>query len=71
MKRTTIERITRFAKRDGYAKAVGGFAIAELSNGDVDYFPAGQPPHIAGEPDRQARIVAKYRWNGQRWSRIA
>jgi len=68
--RTTITAITGAAKRDSWNKAQGGFAIYQLSNGSVDYFPAGQPANIAGEPDRAAKLIAKYRWNSIRWSRI-
>ena len=52
-------------------KAVGGFAIARMSDGTIDWFPFGQPPHRHGEPDRGAVILGKWRWNHRRWSRIA
>lgn len=64
------QKAVEAGKADAWAKQAGGFAVAELSNGEVDYFPVGQPPNINGEPDRQARIVAKFRWNYVRWSRI-
>jgi hypothetical protein len=42
-----------------------------MSDGTIDWFPLGQPPHRGGEPDRRATILGKWRWNHKRWSRIA
>lgn len=70
MKRTSVTAITSAAKRDEWNKAAGGFAVYRLSNGSIDYFPSGQPANIAGEPDRAAKLIGKYRWNYARWSRI-
>jgi hypothetical protein len=73
---TTLQRrafaaALRAAKRDAYCRAVGGFVIACLSDRTIDWFPAGQPPHRDGEPDRGAAILGKWRWNHKRWSRTA
>ena len=61
----------RAAKQSAYCRTVGGFVIACLSDGTIDWFPLGQPPHRGGEEDRNAVILGKWRWNYRRWSRIA
>jgi len=71
MQRRALAAALREAKQDAYCKAVGGFAIARMSDGTIDWFPLGQPPNRNGEPDRGAVILAKWRWNHRRWSRIA
>ena len=71
LERRTFAAALRAAKRDAYCRQVGGFVIARLSDGTIDWFPAGQPPHRGGEPDRNAVILGKWRRNYQRWSRIA
>ena len=73
---TTLQRrafaaALRAAKNNDYCRAVGGFVIARLSDGSIDWFPLGQPPHRDGEADRRATILGKWRWNHKRWSRIA
>ena len=73
---TTLQRrafaaALRAAKRDAYCQAVGGFAIVQMSDGTIDWFPAGQTPNRNGEPDRGAIILGKWRRNHKRWSRIA
>lgn len=68
--RTTITAITGAAKRSAWNKQIGGFSVYQLSNGSIDYFPLGQPANIEGEPDRQAKLISRYRWNHVRWSRI-
>lgn len=68
--RTPLKRAIDAGKEDGYAKLMGGFAVAELTNGEIDYFPFGQPPNIHGERDSGARILARFQWNHVRWSRI-
>jgi len=70
MHRRALVAALRDAKQSAYARAVGGFAIARLSDGTIDWFPVGQPPHRNGEPDRGAVILGKWRWNHRRWSRI-
>jgi hypothetical protein len=73
---TTLQRrafaaALRAAKQDAYCRQVGGFVIARMTDGTIDWFPAGQPPHQGGEPDRNAVILGRWRWNYKRWSRIA
>lgn len=68
--RTPLTQTIKDAKADAWTKAQGGFAVYRLTNGVVDYFPTGQTPNIAGEPDRAAALLARYRWNHVRWSRI-
>lgn len=58
-------------KRDEYTKMVGGFAVAQMSNGSYDYFPVGQPPNINGDVDKGAQIVEKWFWNGNQWRKTA
>jgi len=71
LERRTFAATLRAAKRNAHCRAVGGFVIARLSDGTIDWFPAGQPPHQGGEPDRNAVILGKWRWNYRRWSRVA
>jgi hypothetical protein len=71
MFRRALADALREAKQNDHCKAVGGFAIARMSDGTIDWFPFGQPPHRHGEPDRGAVILGKWRWNHRRWSRIA
>ena len=71
LERRTFAAALRAAKQSDYCRAVGGFVIVQMSNGSIDWFPAGQPPHQDGEPDRNAVILGRWRWNHQRWSRIA
>jgi hypothetical protein len=71
MQRRALAAALQAAKQDAYCKAVGGFAIARMSDGTIDWFPLGQPPNRNGDPDRGAVILAKWRWNHRRWSRIA
>ena len=66
--RTMLERIVAAAKADAWNKARGGFAVYRLSNGDVAYFHAGETPNIAGEPDRAAELLGRWKWNHIRWS---
>jgi len=73
---TTLQRrafaaALRAAKRNAYCRTVGGFVIVRMSDGSIDWFPAGQTPNRNGEPDRGAIILGKWRWNHKRWSRIA
>jgi hypothetical protein len=68
--RTRLARVIRAGKADEWSKAQGGFAVYRLSNGDIDYFPTGQPPNIAGERDRAALRLARFSWNHVRWSRL-
>ena len=60
----------RAAKRDSYARAVGGFAVYLMTDGTIDWFPVGQVPNRLGEPDRGAVLLGRWRWNHQRWSRV-
>lgn len=69
-KRSPHQRAIDAGKEDEYSKRMGGFAVAQLTNGEVDYFPVGQPPNIHGERDSGAKILAKFQWNHVRWSRI-
>ena len=69
--RRTFAAALRAAKRNAYCRTVGGFVIARLSDGTIDWFPAGQPPHRGGEADRGAVILGRWRWNYRRWSRVA
>lgn len=39
---------------------LGDFVVAEMGNGEIDWFPAGQPPHLKGEVDRDAVIVERW-----------
>jgi len=71
LERRTFAAALRAAKRDAYCRAVGGFVIARMTDGTIDWFPLGQPPHQGSEEDRGAVILGKWRWNYQRWSRIA
>jgi len=71
LERRTFAAALRAAKRNTYCQAVGGFVIVRMSDGSIDWFPLGQPPHRGGEEDRGAVILGKWRWNYQRWSRIA
>jgi len=71
MFRRAFAAALREAKQNDHCKAVGGFAIARMSDGTIDWFPLGQPPNRHGEPDRGAVILGKWRWNHRRWSRIA
>ena len=59
------------AKRNVYCRTAGGFVIVRMSDGSIDWFPAGQTPNRNGEPDRGAIILGKWRRNHKRWSRIA
>lgn len=56
------EAAARAGKRDGYAKGVGGFKVAEMSGGGFDYFPAGQPASVRGDVDADARYVSDHTW---------
>lgn len=67
----TMNQARLQGKRDEYAKMVGGFAVAQMSNGLYDYFPAGQPPNVDGDVDKGAQIVEKWHWNGNQWRKIA
>jgi hypothetical protein len=71
LERRTFAAALRAAKNNAYCRTVGGFVIACLSDGTIDWFPTGQTPHQGGEPDRRATILGKWRWNHKRWSRIA
>jgi hypothetical protein len=71
LQRRAFAAALRAAKNNAYCRQVGGFAIACLSDGTIDWFPTGQPPHQGGEPDRNAVILGRWRWNYKRWSRIA
>ena len=71
LERRTFATALRAAKRNTYCRAVGGFVIVRMSDGSIDWFPLGQPPHRGGEEDRGAIILGKWRWNYRRWSRIA
>ena len=71
LQRRAFAAALRAAKRDAHCRAVGGFVIAHLSDGTIDCFPAGQPPHRGGEEDRGAIILGKWRWNYKRWSTVA
>ena len=71
LERRTVAAALRAAKRNTYCRAVGGFVIVRMSDGSIDWFPLGQPPHRGGEEDRGAVILGKWRWNYRRWSRIA
>jgi len=71
LQRRAFAAALRAAKNNAYCRAVGGFVIACLSDGTIDWFPTGQPPHRSGEEDRGAVILGKWRWNYRRWSRIA
>jgi hypothetical protein len=73
---TTLQRrafaaALRAAKQDAYCRQVGGFVIVRMSDGAIDWFPLGQTPNRSGEPDQEAIILGKWRWNYRRWSRIA
>jgi hypothetical protein len=72
---TTLQRrafaaALRAAKRNAHCRTVGGFVIARLSDGSIDWFPLGQPPNRNGEEDRGAVILGRWRWNYKRWSRM-
>jgi len=56
-------------RRSRYARAVGGFVIAEMPDGEYDWFPVGQPPHRVegGQIIRQGEIMAMCAWTGTRW----
>lgn len=69
-RQSKLARAVAQAKRDEWSKARGGFCVVRLSNGETTYFLAGDVPAIAGEADKGAEIVGKWRWAGQRWSRI-
>jgi hypothetical protein len=71
LERRTFAAALRAAKQNAYCRAVGGFVIVRMSDGTIDWFPAGQPPHRGGETDRNAVILGKWRWNYRRWSRVA
>jgi len=71
LERRTFAAALRAAKQSAYCRTVGGFVIARMTDGTIDWFPLGQPPHRSGEPDRRATILGKWRWNHKRWSRIA
>jgi len=71
LQRRAFAAALRAAKNNAYCRAVGGFVIVRMSDGTIDWFPAGQPPHRGGEEDRGAVILGKWRWNYRRWSRIA
>jgi hypothetical protein len=71
LQRRAFAAALRAAKNNAYCRQVGGFAIACLSDGTIDWFPTGQTPNRNGEPDRGAIILGKWRWNYKRWSRIA
>jgi len=71
LQRRAFAAALRAAKNNDYCRAVGGFVIVCMSDGTIDWFPLGQPPHRGGEPDRRATILGKWRWNHKRWSRIA
>jgi len=71
LERRTFAAALRAAKRDAYCRAVGGFVIVQMSDGAIDWLPAGQPPRRDSEKDRGAIILGKWRWNHKRWSRIA
>jgi hypothetical protein len=64
------QQVIRTAKADAWAKAHGGFVVAEMSNGALDWFPTGQTPNIDGKPDRGARVVRRFRWAGGQWKEI-
>jgi len=70
LERRTFAAALRAAKRDAYCRTVGGFVIARMTDGTIDWFPLGQPPHRGGEPDKGAVILGRWRWNYRRWSRI-
>ena len=70
LERRTFAAALRAAKRDAYCRAVGGFVIVRMSDGSIDWFPVGQPPHRGGEADRGAVILGRWRRNYRRWSRI-
>ena len=71
LERRAFAAALRAAKRNTYCQAVGGFVIVRMSDGSIDWFPLGQPPHQGGEEDRGAIILGKWRWNYKRWSRVA
>jgi hypothetical protein len=71
LERRTFAAALRAAKGNAHCRAVGGFVIAQLSDGTIDWFPLGQTPNRNGELDRGAVILGKWRWNHRRWSRIA
>jgi hypothetical protein len=68
--RTPLLKAIASGKADEWSKIHGGFTVYRLSNDAVDYFPFGQPANIAGEVDRAATLLARFRWNMTRWSRI-
>jgi hypothetical protein len=71
LQRRAFAAALRAAKNNAYCRAVGGFVIARMTDGTIDWFPLGQPPHRCGEEDRRATILGTWRWNHKRWSRIA
>lgn len=70
----TFEQLVRAAKRNEWTKAHGGFAVATLSNGTIDWFPVGVVPYYIENDDevvdRTARIIAKFRYVNS-WKQIA
>lgn len=68
----TLSKAEWHGKRDRYAKAVGGFAVARFES-RYDYFPYGQPPHIceAGQIRLVGEVVSVWRWTGYRWREIS
>lgn len=67
--RSAINSAIERGKDDAWSKLYGGFSVFELSNGVIDYFPTQQSPNIGGERDKKARVLARFRWNHERWSR--
>lgn len=57
-------------KRSGYARAVGGFSIYKMSNGNYNWFPNGHKPTISGELDRGAKLISKWHHSNGKWKRI-
>ena len=71
LERRTFAAALRAAKQSAYCRTVGGFVIARMTDGTIDWFPTGQTPNRNNEPDRGDIILGKWRWNHKRWSRIA
>lgn len=53
-------------RRDGYCREVGSFVVAEMSDGSLDYFALGTPPHRRGQRDGGAGIIARYTYSHYR-----
>ena len=64
------QQVIKAAKKDGWAKAHGGFVVVEMGDGSLNWFPIGQTPNVNGEPDRRAQIVRRFRWAGGQWKEI-